>query len=116
MTGLPISVCLLSMISDDFEIVLLSLMSMSTQPYIAPTGLFNHCWYLQIFNSRTRRCKITALIICIHSGKTEMELPEARRGRDDSTYVDSYPLIWNKFEQSGYVTLFAEDQPSKCIG
>ena len=47
-------------------------------------------------------------------GKTEMELPEARRGRDDATYVDSYPLVWNKFEQSGYVTLFAEDQPSKC--
>ena len=45
------------------------------------------------------------------AGKNETELPEVRRGRPGSTYVDKFPLVWNKFEQSGYVTLFAEDQP-----
>ncbi len=45
------------------------------------------------------------------SGRKEDELPEVRRGKPGSTYVDSYPLIWNKFEQKGYVTMYAEDQP-----
>lgn len=34
-----------------------------------------------------------------------------RRNKPGSTYVDTYPLIWNKFEQAGYVTMFAEDMP-----
>ena len=32
--------------------------------------------------------------------------------KNGSHYVDIYPLIWNKFEQSGYVTLYTEDQPN----
>ena len=47
------------------------------------------------------------------TGKNETELPEVRRGRPGSTYVDRFPFIWNKYEQSGYVTLFAEDQPGE---
>ena len=46
------------------------------------------------------------------AGKTEVELPEVRKNHVDSTFVDVYPFIWNLLEQSGYVTLYAEDQPS----
>ncbi|KAK2142660.1 hypothetical protein LSH36_926g00042 [Paralvinella palmiformis] len=54
----------------------------------------------------------TAAIIPIFTGQTEIELPETRVNKEGSHYVDIYPFIWNKFEQSGYVTLYAEDQPS----
>ena len=40
-----------------------------------------------------------------------MELPEVRKNKEGSTYVDAYPFIWNKFEQRGYVTLYTEDKP-----
>lgn len=30
----------------------------------------------------------------------------------ESGYVDSYPLIWNNYKKGGYVTMFAEDEPS----
>jgi hypothetical protein len=40
------------------------------------------------------------------SGKTEMELPEVRKDEIDSKNVDSYPLIWKKFKDHGYATLF----------
>ena len=29
----------------------------------------------------------------------------------DSVFVDALPFIWNKFEMSGYVTLYAEERP-----
>lgn len=45
-------------------------------------------------------------------GKTEMELPEARTSVFESGTVDAYPFIWNHFRDQGYVTLFAEDEPS----
>ena len=47
-------------------------------------------------------------------GRTDLELPDARKEKvitNETKYVDSYPMIWNKFKQSGYVTLFAEDKP-----
>ena len=40
-----------------------------------------------------------------------MELPEVRRSVNASHFLDIYPLIWKKFEQSGYVTCFTEDHP-----
>lgn len=46
------------------------------------------------------------------AGKTELELPEVRRSQEGSYYVDSYPMIWNDFRKKGYVTMFAEDEPS----
>jgi hypothetical protein len=46
------------------------------------------------------------------AGKTELELPEVRRSQEDSYYVDTYPMIWNDFRKKGYVTMFAEDEPS----
>lgn len=54
----------------------------------------------------------TAALIPILTGKTEMELPEVRKDEIDSKNVDSYPLIWKKFKDHGYATLFAEDEPS----
>lgn len=45
-------------------------------------------------------------------GKTELELPEVRKSQEDSEYVDIYPMIWNNFKEKGYVTMFAEDEPS----
>ena len=41
-----------------------------------------------------------------------MELPEVRRNKIDSEHVDVYPLIWKKFRDKGYATLYAEDEPS----
>ena len=34
------------------------------------------------------------------------------KGHPNGTYVDAYPFIWKQFEYNGYVTLFAEDQPT----
>lgn len=36
-------------------------------------------------------------------------------GHKHSTYADVLPLIWNRFENSGYVTLFAEDSAKHGI-
>ena len=48
-------------------------------------------------------------------GKTVEELPEVRKGQPGSTYLDAYPLIWNRFEQNGYATLLAEDEPALSV-
>lgn len=55
---------------------------------------------------------LSSLISSTPPGQREDELPEVRRGHVDSHYVDIYPFIWNKMEQSGYVTLYAEDAPA----
>lgn len=52
------------------------------------------------------------MIFTPFQGKTELELPEVRRSQEESEYVDIYPMIWNDFKENGYVTLFAEDEPS----
>ncbi|XP_045199770.2 uncharacterized protein LOC123554018 [Mercenaria mercenaria] len=54
----------------------------------------------------------TAALIPMLTGKTEMELPEVRKNQFDSDVVDVYPLVWNKYQERGYVTMFGEDEPS----
>ena len=41
-----------------------------------------------------------------------MELPEVRLNHEDAVTVDKYPMIWNDSRDQGYVTMFAEDEPS----
>ncbi|CAG7727356.1 unnamed protein product, partial [Allacma fusca] len=49
----------------------------------------------------------------ILTGKTELELPEARAEMGDkANFVDVYPFIWNEYKDSGYLTGFLEDQPT----
>lgn len=50
-------------------------------------------------------------LIPLLTGFTELELPETRKRKFSSTYVNAYPMIWNKYQKSGYVTAFNEDQP-----
>ncbi|KAK6194415.1 hypothetical protein SNE40_000052 [Patella caerulea] len=54
----------------------------------------------------------TAALIPMLTGKTEVELPEVRKSEMESEMVDVYPLIWKKFQDDGYVTMFAEDEPT----
>ena len=51
-----------------------------------------------------------AALLPILTGKTETELPEARRGHRGAQPVDDHPWIWNDFRALGYVTQFAEDR------
>lgn len=48
-------------------------------------------------------------LLPILTGKTEEELPEARRGHQGATTVDSHPWIWKNFSRLGYVTQWGED-------
>uniref|UniRef100_A0A2C9K0A8 Uncharacterized protein n=1 Tax=Biomphalaria glabrata TaxID=6526 RepID=A0A2C9K0A8_BIOGL len=45
------------------------------------------------------------------TGKREEELPEARRGEPNASFVDSFPWIWRRFAEAGYVTAWAEEEP-----
>ncbi len=48
--------------------------------------------------------------IPILTGKTEEELPLARKRFPEANFVDDvYPLIWNDYKNAGYVTLFGDD-------
>lgn len=51
-------------------------------------------------------------LIPLLTGFTELELPETRKRKFSSTFVNSYPFIWNKYQKKGYVTSFNEDQPN----
>ncbi|KAG8232427.1 hypothetical protein J437_LFUL012858 [Ladona fulva] len=52
-------------------------------------------------------------LIPILTGKTELELPEARkRMGDKAKFVNVYPFVWNEFRKNGYVTAFGEDCPN----
>ncbi|CAF2080961.1 unnamed protein product [Rotaria magnacalcarata] len=53
-----------------------------------------------------------AALLPILTGKTERELPEARRGQPGAETVDRFPWIWKKFKNNGYVTQWAEDLQS----
>lgn len=48
----------------------------------------------------------------ILTGKKEVELPEARRGFINASYVDVFPWIWKDFKKNGYITQWAEDMQS----
>jgi len=37
------------------------------------------------------------------------ELESHRVGGEHANFIDALPFVWNKFEQAGYVTLYAED-------
>ncbi|XP_076453448.1 uncharacterized protein LOC143288706 [Babylonia areolata] len=54
----------------------------------------------------------TAAIIPMLTGHTEMDLPDARKSLFEGAVVDEYPMVWKRFSQEGYATLFAEDEPS----
>jgi len=43
------------------------------------------------------------------TGKTEMELPEARKGFDNARTVDNHPWIWRQLKNADYMTQWAED-------
>jgi len=40
---------------------------------------------------------------------TFSELESQRVGGEHANFIDALPFVWNKFEQAGYVTLYAED-------
>jgi len=42
-------------------------------------------------------------------GVTFSELKSQRVGGEHANFIDALPFVWNKFEQAGYVTLYAED-------
>ena len=51
-------------------------------------------------------------LLPILTGKKETELPEARRGFFNASYVDVFPWLWKEFKKAGYVTQWAEDMQS----
>lgn len=53
----------------------------------------------------------TAFVIPLITGFKEVEVAEIKRSGDHGRYVDLLSFIWNRYEQSGYVSLFAEDKP-----
>lgn len=48
-------------------------------------------------------------LIPILTGKTELELPDARKRISTAHTVNSYPFIWNDYKTYGYVTAYIED-------
>ena len=50
-------------------------------------------------------------LLPILTGKTEYELPEARRGRSKAAPVNGHPWIWKEFKKAGAMTQFGEDCP-----
>ena len=45
----------------------------------------------------------------LYIGTNFTELKSQRVGGEHANFVDALPFVWNKFEQAGYVTLYAED-------
>ena len=54
----------------------------------------------------------TAQLCALLVGILEEDLPEGRRSREASDYVDRWPFIFKQFSDSGYVTMFSEDDAS----
>nr|XP_022342983.1 uncharacterized protein LOC111136430 [Crassostrea virginica]XP_022342984.1 uncharacterized protein LOC111136430 [Crassostrea virginica] len=48
-------------------------------------------------------------LLPILTGQTEIELPEARRGKPGAKVVDGHPWIWKDFKKAGYMTQWGED-------
>lgn len=55
---------------------------------------------------------LSQALIPILTGQTELELPETRRRKYGSNYVNVYPMVWQEFARAGYVTAFNEDLPN----
>ena len=53
-----------------------------------------------------------AALLPILCGKSEPELPEARRGYANAQNVDGHPWIWNDLKDAGYMTQWGEDGAS----
>lgn len=51
-------------------------------------------------------------LLPILTGKSEPELPEARRGKFRAKSVDGHPWIWKDFHRAGYVSQWGEDGSS----
>ncbi|CAF3208149.1 unnamed protein product, partial [Rotaria sp. Silwood2] len=49
-------------------------------------------------------------LIPMLTGFKEIELPSTLYRDHNSSFVDIYPFIWNKYHQQGYVTGYAEDR------
>lgn len=48
-------------------------------------------------------------LLPILTGQTEIELPEARRGKPGAKVVDGHPWVWKDFKKAGYMTQWGED-------
>lgn len=51
-------------------------------------------------------------LLPILTGKTEQELPEARRGFSGAKTIDDHPWIWSTLKNLGYATQWGEDSSS----
>ncbi|KAL3847013.1 hypothetical protein ACJMK2_017950 [Sinanodonta woodiana] len=51
----------------------------------------------------------TQALFPILTGRTEIELPEARRGKLNAVSLDNFPFIFKAFKEHGYVTQWGED-------
>lgn len=54
-------------------------------------------------------------LIPLLTGFTELELPEARKRKFSSTYVNSYPFIWKEYQKAGYVRSLSLKKTLKII-
>lgn len=48
-------------------------------------------------------------LLPILTGQTEVELPEARRGKPNAKNIDGHPWIFKDFQKIGYATQYAEE-------
>ena len=57
----------------------------------------------------------TPNVVAMLTGNTDEELclnvQEARRGKSNSSTVDSWPFIWEDLKKRGFATMLSEDQP-----
>ncbi|XP_001634833.3 uncharacterized protein LOC5514659 isoform X2 [Nematostella vectensis] len=53
----------------------------------------------------------TPALTAFLAGQFEKELPEARRGYENSDTVDKWPWVFKDYKSAGYATLFSEDCP-----
>ncbi|XP_076435704.1 uncharacterized protein LOC143275453 [Babylonia areolata] len=54
-------------------------------------------------------------LIPLLTGKREEDLPDVQTWKYNAEPMNAYPFIWKEFEQQGYATLFAEDEPLRSL-
>ncbi|XP_061724928.1 uncharacterized protein LOC133530888 [Cydia pomonella] len=52
-----------------------------------------------------------ACLFPLLTGKTELELPDVRRHKDNNRTFDDFPFIFKHLKEEGYATAFIEDMP-----